>query len=305
MDYLVSLGEKLMQGPLNLPCFPDLIPRIRQALDDPDSNVDDIVKVVSAEPRLSARLIQTASSAVFNPSGNPVPNLKVAITRLGHHLVQSVIMAFVIQQAKAEPMLRPVVKPLQELWHKSMAVAAVCKFIARRIKVPTDKVFLTGLMHGIGHFYIIVRSATPTSPLRYEQLQQDLVIQCHPALGLAVLRKWGFEDIVSNAVAYQHDYRRHSNHSADIVDVLIAGIVMAEAVLYQNGDLSRTKEVTAFARLKLNPADLHAILNHTRHSLRSLNDALMIQEPVNGAAAERKTALKQPKNPRLATSTLL
>jgi HD-like signal output (HDOD) protein len=236
--------------------------------------VDDIVKIVGAEPRLSARLIQTASSAVFNPSGNPVPNLKVAITRLGHHLVQSVVITFAIQQAKADPMLRPVAQPLQMLWHKSIAVATVCKFIARRINVPADKVFLTGLMHGIGHFYIIVRSATPTSPLRYKQLPTDLVQECHPTLGLAVLRKWGFEDIVSNAVAYQNHHQRQSHLAADLIDVLVASIVMAEAVLYQNGDLTRTQEVTAFARLKLNGADLHAILNHTRHSLQSLHDAL-------------------------------
>jgi HD-like signal output (HDOD) protein len=293
MDFLASLGEELRQGPLNLPCFPDLIPRVRQALDDPHSTIDDIVKIVGAEPRLSARLIQTASSVVFNPSGNPVPNLKVAINRLGHQLVQSVAMAFVIQQAKADPMLRPVAKPLQELWLKSMAVAMVCKFIARRIKVPADKVFLTGLMHGIGHFYIIVRSSASNSPLRYEQLQQDLVMQSHPALGLAVLRKWGFEDIVSNAVVYQHDYQRQSSQAADIVDVLIASIVMAEAVLYQDGDLSRTQEVTAFARLKLNAADLHAILNHTRHSLRSLQDALMAREPVDELAEERMAALER------------
>lgn len=293
MDFLAGLGEELMQGPLNLPCFPDLIPRVRQALDDPDSTVDDIVKIVGAEPRLSARLIQTASSVVFNPSGNPVPNLKVAITRLGHHLVQSVAMAFVIQQAKAEPMLRPVARPLQALWHKSMAVATVCKFIARRIKVPADKVFLTGLMHGIGHFYIIVRSVTPTSPLRYEQLQQDLVMQCHPALGLAVLRKWGFEDIVSNAVAWQQDHQRESSRAADIIDVLIASIVMAEAVLYRDGDLAGTQGVTAFARLKLNTADLHAILNHTRHSLRSLQDALMAHEPDDDLAEERLAALNR------------
>ncbi len=291
IDFLASLGEELMQGPLNLPCFPDLIPRVRQALDNPDSTVDDIVRIVGAEPRLSARLIQTASSAIFNPSGNPVPNLKVAITRLGHQLVQSVAMAFVIQQAKADPMLRCVAGPLQELWHKSMAVAAVCKFIARRIKVPDDKVFLTGLMHGIGHFYIIVRSAVPDSPLRYEQLRPDLVTQCHPTLGLAVLRNWGFEDIVSNAVAWQHDHQRQSGQTADIVDVLIASIVMAEAVIYQDGDLARTREVTAFARLKLNAADLHAILNHTRHSLQSLQDALMAREPDQDLAAERIAAV--------------
>lgn len=278
LDFLTRLSEETMQGPLNLPCFPDLIARVRHALDDPTSRTGDITKIVGAEPRLAARLIQTANSVVFNPAGNPIPNLKVAISRLGYHLVQSVAMVFVIQQAKADPTLQAVARPLQELWEKSMTVAAICKFIARRLKVPDDKAFLTGLMHGIGHFYILVRSTSPDSPVRYDQIQQDLIMQCHPTLGLAVLRNWGFEDIVSNAVARQLDYRRQAPGMADIIDVLIAGIVLAEAVLHNDGDLSGINDVTAFERLRLNATDLHAILNHTRHSLKALKSALASDE---------------------------
>ena len=94
-------------------------------------------------------------------------------------------------------------------------------------------------------------------------------------------------------MAWQHNYQRQSSQAADIVDVLIASIVMAEAMLYQDGDLARTQDITAFARLKLNAADLHAILNHTRHSLRSLQDALMARAPAHDLAEERIAALKQ------------
>ncbi|MGO9933210.1 MAG: HDOD domain-containing protein [Steroidobacteraceae bacterium] len=47
-----------------------------------------------------------------------------------------------------------------DLWQNSIAVASICQVIARQLRVPSDKVFLTGLLHGIGQFYIMVRRPT-------------------------------------------------------------------------------------------------------------------------------------------------
>jgi HD-like signal output (HDOD) protein len=112
LEFLSRIAHDLSRGPLNLPCFPDIVPRVRGAINDPRSTPDDLVRIAGTEPRLAARLIQTANSAVFNPSGRPLTNLRQAVTRLGHHLVQSVTMVFAIQQMKAEASLRPVAKPL-------------------------------------------------------------------------------------------------------------------------------------------------------------------------------------------------
>src|SRR5271167_3263108 len=111
LEFLTRLSNDLSQGPLNLPCFPDIVPRVRKAIGDPKSTSDDIVRTAGTEPRLAARLLQTANSAMFNPAGQPLTNLRQAVTRLGHHLVQSVTMVFAVQQMKAETSLRPVAKP--------------------------------------------------------------------------------------------------------------------------------------------------------------------------------------------------
>ena len=86
--FLNDLASELSGGALNLPCFPDTVPRIRHVLNDPNCSADDVVTVVAAEPRLSARLIQTANSVVFNTSGQKNSDLRLAVTRLGQDLVQ-------------------------------------------------------------------------------------------------------------------------------------------------------------------------------------------------------------------------
>lgn len=77
--FVDRIASDLEEGPLHLPCFPDVVLRVRAALDDPVSTPDDIVRISESEPRLAARLLQTAGSVVFNPTGRPVPNLRVAV----------------------------------------------------------------------------------------------------------------------------------------------------------------------------------------------------------------------------------
>lgn len=274
VEFLTRITDELSRGPLNLPCFPDIVPRIRKTIGDPKSTSDDLVRIAGTEPRLSARLLQTANSAMFNPGGLPLSNLRQAVTRLGHHLVQSVTMVFAVQQMKAESSLRPVVEPLSELWAKSVAVASICQVLAQRLRVPADKVFLTGLLHGIGCFYVMVRAASAPGGVAYEHLRSDLVAEWHPSIGRAVLEKWGFEAVMCEAVGSQHEYDRKSKRAADITDVVIASVALADALLEQQGDLSRCASINAFASLRLSRDDSLAILRHTEHTLGSLRDAL-------------------------------
>ena len=272
--FLKKLGDELATGPLNLPCFPDIVPRVRQALANPNSTSDDIVRIAGTEPRLAARLLQTANSVVFNPSGVPFSDLRHAVTRLGHHLVQSVTMAFALQQLKAEPSLRPVAKPLAALWEMSVAVASICQVIAARLRVPSDKVFLTGLLHGIGYFYIMVRAGEPGSGIELNDSFVDFVTERHPALGRAVMEKWAFEAVMCEAVGNQTNYRRKSKRRPDITDVLIASIILADALLERQGDLTRCAGVSAFGALNFREEELRAILKHTELALDSLREAL-------------------------------
>jgi HD-like signal output (HDOD) protein len=271
--FLQKLAGELADGPLNLPCFPDIVPRIRQALADPASTSDDVVRIAATEPRLAARLLQTANSAVFNPTGVPFSDLRHAVTRLGYHLVQSVTMSFALQQIKAEPGLRPVARQLNALWEKSMAAASICQVLAERLRVPADKVFLTGLLHGIGYFYIMVRAAQ-SGEIAVEDLSTDFIAERHPAIGRAVMEKWNFEPIMCQAVGLQNDYAHRSKRAADIIDVLIASVLLADALIERDGDLARCAGVHAFAALNLIPADLDALLRHTEYALGSLRDAL-------------------------------
>src|ERR1700736_2827249 len=69
LQFLSDLAAEVSSGIVDLPCFPDVVIRIRSALADPQTTTEKAVVIVGAEPRLAARLLQTANSAAFNHSG--------------------------------------------------------------------------------------------------------------------------------------------------------------------------------------------------------------------------------------------
>ena len=273
-EFLRRLAAELSKGSVNLPCFPDVVLRIRKALSDPRNTPEKTVKIVGTEPRLAARLLQTANSAIFNPTGKPLTDLRTAITRLGHQLVQCVAMAFAVQQMKAQGSLRVIAEPLQRLWERSIAVASICQVLARRTHVPPEEAFLTGLLHGIGRLYIMVRAADDSKGCPYDHALADMVADWHPSIGKAVLENWGFVEAMSDAVGDQANYERKSRREADLTDILVVGILLADALRDEKFELSRCSAASAFATLRLTQEECTAILRHTHYQLGSMHDAL-------------------------------
>ena len=56
-----------MYEDFELPGFPDVVVRLHRTLGDSNSSVREVVRLVSAEPSLSAKLLHLANSAAFNP----------------------------------------------------------------------------------------------------------------------------------------------------------------------------------------------------------------------------------------------
>jgi HD-like signal output (HDOD) protein len=274
MQFLAGLAAEVSGGTVDLPCFPDVVIRIRKALENPRTTTEHMVTVVSTEPRLAARLLQTANSAAFNTTGRPVTELRTAIMRLGQQLVQSAAMAYAVAQMKDEQSLRSIAKPMSDLWRDSVMVACLSQVLARRTRISPDTAFLTGLLHGIGRLYILVRAVTQRSALGNDGAFIELVAGWHAQIGKAVLENWSFAEELTEAIGNQMDYERRSRHEADLTDLLIVSIALADASKSPAPRNIPTEGITAFQTLGLSEQDCADIIAHAEHQVGSMQDAL-------------------------------
>jgi HD-like signal output (HDOD) protein len=275
LAFLQKLASEVSEGSIDLPCFPEVVIRISTALADPNTTSEHVVTIVGAEPRLAARILQTANSAAFNASGKPLTDLRSAITRLGHQMVHGTAMSYAMHQMKNEASLRSVALPMTLLWNKSIAVASICRIVAQRTNVNADEAFLTGLLHGIGNLYIMARAATTeASGLGSQRSWLDLLGGWQASIGKAILESWGFAEEMCDAVGEQADHERRWKHQAALSDVLIASLVLADALKTPALAAAATQGINAFLTVRVKADECAAILVEAEKHIGLVHAAL-------------------------------
>jgi HD-like signal output (HDOD) protein len=271
--FLRGLAAELSEGAVILPSFPDVVVRIRAALADPDRGLTETLEIACAEPRLAERLLHAANSA-RRESSAPSTDLRAAIARLGNRPVQSAALAFAVEQLRLAPALRSISKQLDSLWEEGMAVAALCQAIARRTRLSSDEAFLTGLLHGIGRMYIVIRAVDRSPPLNGDPEFEELADRWHPGIGKAVLENWGFARPMSEAVGLQAYGQRSAGTRVDLADVLIAAVALAPVLREPETRNVAMEGMPVFGGLGLTAPDCAAIVTHAEYQLGALHDAL-------------------------------
>ena len=145
-DLFVSgLLKEIDAGKIRLPSFPEVALRVQRALDDPKAAPAKIAQVVGADAALAARILRLSNSAFLNPSGVPVQDLRIAVTRMGYQLVRCATVSFGLQQmnlAGRDPSLKTKLRPL---WQDGTLVAAIASVLARVTQAANaDEALLTG-----------------------------------------------------------------------------------------------------------------------------------------------------------------
>jgi HD-like signal output (HDOD) protein len=226
--FVQSLAAELSSGEVELPGFPEIVARIRQALADENVSAEKVARLVGAEPVIAARLLQMANSAALNPRGKPVVELRSAILRVGLNVVRSTTIAFAVQQLRKSPLLRGLEKPLDLLWERSVLVASLCHVIARRCtRLSPDTALLAGLLQGIGRLYILTRASEHRALFSDVATYQAIERDWHLGIACALLEHWGIAEEILEAVRESEDFAREPRADASLSDVLLASSLIA------------------------------------------------------------------------------
>src|ERR1700712_2718745 len=108
VDFIALLAQDLSEGKISFPTFVDATLKIRRSLADENIDAGRLARIVSSEPLLAAKLIRTANSVAFNPSGDPIGDVKPAVIRVGMATVRAVAVAVSMEQLESAHEIFPV-----------------------------------------------------------------------------------------------------------------------------------------------------------------------------------------------------
>ncbi|MGD0961040.1 MAG: HDOD domain-containing protein, partial [Methylomonas sp.] len=205
---------------LILPSIPDIALKIRRAISDPKTNIQQISRIVQVDPSITARLIQIANSPLYQ-GRRKTESCPEALTRLGLKTAQNIITAIAIRTvftAKTE-LIR---QKMLSLWAHSSSVAAISAVLAHKTPgFDPDRAMLAGLIHDIGLVPILTFADQHPELLNHPEHLAETVRALRIPLGKAIMHIWDFPDDFAVVIHHAEDWFRDSGASPTYADVVM------------------------------------------------------------------------------------
>src|SRR5574343_1528929 len=217
---LEDIARDLSGDEITFPTFLDITFQVRSALKDPNLSIEQLAKLVGAEPLMSAKIIRMANSVALNPSGREIADVKSAIVRVGMEAVRTVSFAVAMEQLLKSKQMQPFEDISQRLWVHTSHVAALCRVLAKKLaKINGDEAMFAGLVHDLGVFYLMSRAANFPEFLNDKAELHALLVGWHDNIGHALLSALGSPESILEAVQ-MHETDREITAVKKLSDVL-------------------------------------------------------------------------------------
>ena len=195
----------------DLPTLPAVVMELLTAIDQEDVDISVLAKKVSHDSALTAKTLRLANSSLYSLQVK-VTTIQQAITFLGFQTTRNLITAAAVTGCFAEGQCQGFDD--KAFWRHSIASAACCKVIARRLRLNQDYAFTAGLLHDIGR--LVLASTYPahyTATMAYRDEHDSYVLDAeravmgvdHVQAGVALAEHWNFSDTMKMAIAHHHD----------------------------------------------------------------------------------------------------
>ena len=271
---LEDIAKDLSGDEITFPTFLDITFQVRTALKDPNLSVEQLAKLVGAEPLMSAKIIRMANSVALNPSGREIADVKSAIIRVGMEAVRTVSFAVAMEQLLKSKQMQPFENLSQKLWEHTSHVAALCRVLARKLaRINGDEAMFAGLVHDIGVFYLMSRAANFPEIVADKVALHGLLVGWHDNIGHALLSALGQPESVLTAVQ-EHETDREVKEIKTLTDVLyVANKIANRSASWREAEFDDAVDTSMLEEI-FDAETLAEIVEESQEEVQSLKTAL-------------------------------
>ncbi|TVR54795.1 MAG: HDOD domain-containing protein [Puniceicoccaceae bacterium] len=203
--------QDIVQNIKTLPAGPAVLPKLVRLMEQEVDDNDSFVEIIALDPALTAQVLRLSNSAAFAPA-SPITDLGDAVARLGIREIYRIVTLlsggdYLIDSVDLFGLARG------ELWEHSLAVAFIMETLVTDEDTGPGLAYTIGLLHDLGKTVLEL-----SMPKAYEAVfdrvendhwglaraERDLLGFDHAEVGCALLRHWGFGDVVCLPVGHHY-----------------------------------------------------------------------------------------------------
>lgn len=231
LEYIVSKVE-------DIKVLPEIINRIIEITDDPDSTVHDMEKVILKDQVLTTKILRLANSAYYGYA-RKISTISQATVLLGFQAIKGIALASTVRTYLTNE-LKGYSLEKNELWSQSQTCAIISRYIAKTIKYPNpEEAYIAGLLRDIGktilnqHMekeYREVLGKIESDKISFLDAEKEVLGFGHAEIGEKVGEKWSLPKDLVEAIGYHH-----TPELATVNPLLVSIVHIADAITMMMG----------------------------------------------------------------------
>jgi HD-like signal output (HDOD) protein len=256
---------------LKLPSLPEIALKVRSAIAKEDVGIDDVARIAESDPAIVARLIQVANSPLTR-STEPVNSIRDAIVRMGLSMTQNLIISLSVKQLfdTKQQILKVRMK---ELYDHSIEIAAISFALSKKLNCfDPDKVLLAGLIHDIGVIPVLAYIDETGLEIQSEKEVDCIVAKLRAAVGLTVVKNWGFPEEMMSVVENAENWFRNSSDELDMTDIILVAQMYNMLQHKQLKGLPDIQKVPVFKKIFPDEADPKFVMEVLSQAQEEINE---------------------------------
>lgn len=209
-----------------LPSLPRTYAELRRVLSDPDTSIEQVVRIVEQDVAISAKVLQLVNSAFFGVT-REISDIQTAVSYLGMTILQNLVLSVEVFRSFRPKKTIPGFS-LEEFHQHSQLTARLASEIGKRARI-SNAVAVGALLHDIGKLVIAERApdhlARALQGVHQDRhplfmIEEELVGVSHAEVGAYLLSLWGLPSPVVEAVAHHHHPERVPHDRLDMISVV-------------------------------------------------------------------------------------
>jgi putative nucleotidyltransferase with HDIG domain len=199
------LAQRVEQGAIDVPVFPQSARRIIQACEGDNCDARQLGDIVQSDPALAGHFLRVANSPWFAPR-TPIVTLQQALARLGLTQIRQIAVLVAVKTRAFSSSTRA--GDAIALRKRSVATAIWAQEIARLRRKNVEEAFLCGLLQDVGapalwQLAHDVHTSGQVAEMTIDEVDAH-VEALHERVGASIVRAWQLSNSVADAIARHH-----------------------------------------------------------------------------------------------------
>jgi HD-like signal output (HDOD) protein len=185
--------------------------RLEDTLRRGDASTKQLTQLIEGSPALAARVLRMANSSFYAPL-EPVVSLNRAVPMLGHTVLRQLVLATLVlsRQETGRSTMQSVAAA--RLTGNAVRAAVVARALAAQTRiVPPDDAFAAGLLHDLGHIYLLDDTGDAYAIYLVDEVAEDplareieLTGTTHQDVGVAFSYDWNLPPSLGEVLRDHH-----------------------------------------------------------------------------------------------------